>query len=85
MAGSRSIHPIVDITNYVMLELGQPMHAFDLAKLQGDLYVRYAKPGETLTLLDGQSLILKEQALLIADAEKPLALAGVMGGLVLVD
>ena len=78
-SGVRGIHPIVDITNYVMLELGQPMHAFDCAKLTGTVQVRSAKRGETLTLLNEQSITLTSE-LLIADDRAPLALAGVMGG-----
>ena len=76
----RSIDPVVDVTNYVLLELGQPMHAFDLDKLEGHINVRMAKPGETLVLLNGQELELTEDSLVIADAAKALALAGVMGG-----
>lgn len=79
-AGLRCVHPIVDITNYVMLECGQPMHAFDLDRIQGDIHVRYAHQGETLELLNDQRIDLTAQSLVIADAEKPLALAGVMGG-----
>lgn len=78
--GSRSIDPVVDVTNLVMLELGQPMHAFDLAKIAGDIDVRHARGGESLELLDGQTLELEEGSLVIADSEKPLALAGIMGG-----
>jgi len=79
-SGLRSINPVVDITNYVMLELGQPMHAFDLAKLSGQIVVRQANDGEQLTLLDGQLIETKSGTLLIADENGPLALAGVMGG-----
>jgi phenylalanyl-tRNA synthetase beta chain len=71
---------VVDITNYVMLELGQPMHAFDLATLDGGIRVRWAAPGEQLLLLDETTLELPADALVIADRHKPLALAGVMGG-----
>ena len=76
----RSIDPVVDVTNYVLLELGQPMHAFDLEKLEGHIHVRLAEPGEKLVLLNGQELELSEGSLVIADAAKALALAGVMGG-----
>ncbi|MCG7598547.1 phenylalanine--tRNA ligase subunit beta [Halomonas sp. McH1-25] len=79
-SGVRSIDPVVDITNYVMLELGQPMHAFDLANLSESIVVRPAQEGETLVLLDGQSIALREDTLIIADRDKPLAIAGVMGG-----
>ncbi|PCJ18353.1 MAG: phenylalanine--tRNA ligase subunit beta [Gammaproteobacteria bacterium] len=78
--GIRSIDPVVDVTNYVMLELGQPMHAFDLENLSGQIDVRLASEGEALVLLDGQEITLKDDSLVIADAEKILALAGVMGG-----
>ncbi|WP_299943659.1 phenylalanine--tRNA ligase subunit beta [uncultured Microbulbifer sp.] len=79
--GLRSIDPVVDVTNYVLLELGQPMHAFDLEKLSGGIKVRMTEPGEELTLLDSQKVKLQEGTLLIADEEKPLAIAGIMGGL----
>ena len=79
-AGVRSIDPVVDVTNFVLLELGQPMHAFDLDKIEGSLTVRLSRQGETLTLLDGQTVELKPDSLLIADAKQPLALAGIMGG-----
>jgi len=79
-SGIRSIDPVVDVTNYVLLELGQPMHAFDLAKLDGGIRVRYAEEGEPLTLLDGQEIKLKSDTLVIADQSKPLAIGGVMGG-----
>lgn len=78
--GVRSISVVVDITNYVMLELGQPMHAFDLATIDGGVRVRWAAPGEQLVLLDETELELPADALVIADQRKPLALAGVMGG-----
>jgi len=78
--GIRAISPVVDVTNYVMLELGQPMHAFDIAELDREIRVRMARPAETLTLLSGESLELREDTLVIADATKPLALAGIMGG-----
>ncbi|WP_334078550.1 phenylalanine--tRNA ligase subunit beta [Microbulbifer sp. M83] len=79
-AGLRSIDPVVDVTNYVLLELGQPMHAFDLAKLDGGIKVRLAEQGEKLTLLDGQEVTLNDGTLLITDDSKPLAMAGIMGG-----
>ena len=78
--GVRSIHAVVDITNYVMLELGQPMHAFDLAKLSGGIVVRHARNGEQLVLLNGQTVELQDDMLVIADATRVLALAGIMGG-----
>ncbi|SHE76622.1 phenylalanyl-tRNA synthetase beta subunit [Microbulbifer donghaiensis] len=80
-SGLRSIDPVVDVTNYVLLELGQPMHAFDLQKLKGGIKVRLAEQGEELTLLDGQEVKLQAGTLLITDEEKPLAMAGIMGGL----
>ncbi len=76
----RSIDPIVDVTNFVLLELGQPMHAFDLAKLAGGITVRGAAKEEKLVLLDGQEITLIEGDLVIADDQKALALAGIMGG-----
>ncbi|MFA6106498.1 MAG: phenylalanine--tRNA ligase subunit beta [Patescibacteria group bacterium] len=89
-AGVRPINNIVDATNYVMLDIGQPMHAFDLAKLEPDLNkkeifecyinVRKAKKGETITTLDGKERELNDETLVIADKEKPIAIAGVMGG-----
>jgi phenylalanyl-tRNA synthetase beta chain len=78
--GLRSISALVDVTNYVLLELGQPLHAFDLQKLQGDIEIRFARPGETLTLLNQQNVILQEDMLVIADSNQVVALAGVMGG-----
>lgn len=79
-AGMRSLNPIVDVTNYVMLELGQPMHAFDRARVQGGIRVRCAAPSESLALLDGQNISLRHRSLVIADQTRPLALAGIMGG-----
>jgi phenylalanyl-tRNA synthetase beta chain len=79
-AGLRPISAIVDVTNYVMLELGQPMHAYDLRELEGGIVVRRAKAGETLKLLDGRDVTLDPSVMIIADRAKPLALAGVMGG-----
>ncbi|BDX20238.1 phenylalanine--tRNA ligase beta subunit [Halopseudomonas aestusnigri] len=76
----RSIDAVVDITNYVMLELGQPMHAFDLAEIKGGIRVRMAEEGEKLVLLDGQEISLRADTLVIADHERPLAMAGIMGG-----
>jgi len=79
-SGLRSLGPVVDVTNYVLLELGQPMHAFDLSQLSGGIEVRYAKAGESLTLLDERRVEPDKDTLLICDQDKPLALAGVMGG-----
>ena len=80
-AGVRPISNIVDVTNYVLLELGQPMHAFDLATLNGrKIRVRTARPGETLRTLDGETRELSTDILVIADAERAAAVAGVMGG-----
>jgi phenylalanyl-tRNA synthetase beta chain len=79
-AGLRAIHPIVDITNYVMLERGQPMHAFDDAKLRGGIDVRYMRPGERIKLLNGDEVGYREGLLAIADDSGPVALGGVMGG-----
>ncbi|SFK96498.1 phenylalanyl-tRNA synthetase beta subunit [Nitrosomonas aestuarii] len=79
-SGLRSINAVVDITNYVLLETGQPMHAFDLAKLDGHIHVRYAKIDETIQLLNENRVELTSDMLLISDDRKPLALAGIMGG-----
>lgn len=78
--GVRPISPVVDVTNYVMLELGQPMHAYDLASLEGPLAARLAHAGEGLELLDGRQVQLQEDVLVIADAAGPVGLAGIMGG-----
>jgi len=78
--GIRSIDPIVDITNYVLLELGQPMHAFDASKVSQPVQVRLANNGEELVLLDGTTAKLKSNTLVIADQTGPLAMAGIFGG-----
>lgn len=80
-SGIRSIDPVVDVTNFVLLELGHPMHAFDLNKIEGGIVVRQAKEGETLVLLDESEVKLQTNTLLIADEHKALAMAGVFGGL----
>lgn len=79
-SGIRAISALVDITNYVMLELGQPLHAFDNTKLDGAIHARMAKPEETLLLLNEQTIKLSADVLMIADDQKPLAMAGIMGG-----
>ena len=79
-SGIRPISPLVDITNYVLLELGQPMHVFDLDQLKEGIVVRHAAPGESITRLDGTSSELDAATLVIADAQGPVAIAGVMGG-----
>jgi phenylalanyl-tRNA synthetase beta chain len=79
-AGLRSLGPMVDVTNYVMLELGQPMHAYDLRQLQQRIEVRYARAGEQLRLLDGRTVELGADVLVIADAAGPVGMAGIMGG-----
>jgi phenylalanyl-tRNA synthetase beta chain len=78
--GLRSISAIVDVTNYVLLEMGQPLHAFDLAKLNGGIEVRFARAGEQLKLLNQQGVALQPDMLVIADSKQSIALAGVMGG-----
>ena len=79
-SGQSTHSPVVDVTNYVLMELGQPMHAFDLAKIQGDIQVRNAKLGETVDLLNDSTVELKDDTLVITDAKSVLAIAGVMGG-----
>ena len=79
-SGLRAISPVVDVTNYVLLELGQPMHGFDLAQLSGGIQVRMAAEGETLSLLNGEEVTLRADTLVIADASRAVALAGIMGG-----
>lgn len=79
-SGLRSINPVVDVTNYVLLELGQPMHAFDLNNIAQGIEIRMAKRGEKLKLLDETAISLSPKDLVIADSKKPLALAGIMGG-----
>jgi len=79
-SGLRSISVLVDITNYVLLELGQPLHAFDLAKLSGDIVVRFARSGKKIALLSEQLAELQTDMLVISDDSGPLALAGIMGG-----
>tara|TARA_R110002110_G_scaffold415561_1_gene650797 strand:- start:93866 stop:96241 length:2376 start_codon:yes stop_codon:yes gene_type:complete len=78
--GVRAIDAVVDVTNYVLLELGQPMHAFDLQQLQGGIIVRTAQADESLELLDGQTVELRSDTLVIADHSGPVAMAGIMGG-----
>ena len=79
-SGIRSLSPVVDVTNYILLELGQPLHAFDAAKLVAPIVVRNSRTGENLSLLNDQTIELDSDALVIADQSQPLALAGVMGG-----
>jgi phenylalanyl-tRNA synthetase beta chain len=79
-SGIRSISAIVDVTNFVMLELGQPLHAYDRALLEGDVVVRFARPQEQLLLLNGEALDLEPDLLMVCDERKPLGLAGIMGG-----
>ena len=78
--GIRAISAVVDVTNYVLLEMGQPLHAFDASRVDGGICVRRARSGETLVLLNGTMLELDSRHLIIADARQPLALAGIMGG-----
>ncbi len=78
--GIRAISPVVDVTNYVLLELGQPMHGFDLTRVDGEVRVRMAEPGERLALLNGDEVTPGDDTLVIADRSGPLALAGIMGG-----
>lgn len=80
-SGIRTHSILVDITNYVLMELGQPMHAFDLAKIEGTVHVRQAQPQEKLQLLNDQEVELQEDVMVIADDQKALAIAGIMGGL----
>ena len=80
-SGLRSIDPVVDVTNFVLMELGQPMHAFDFDKLSGAIEVRFAHENEVLTLLDGKEAKLTTDTLVIADSSQALAMAGIMGGL----
>ena len=80
-SGLRAIHPVVDVTNYVMLELGQPLHAYDLDRLNGPVQPRYAVAGETVTLLDEREVTLNPDTVVITDDSGPIGLAGIMGGL----
>ncbi|MBT8086342.1 MAG: phenylalanine--tRNA ligase subunit beta [Woeseia sp.] len=80
-SGIRAIHPVVDITNYVMLELGQPLHAYDCAKLDGTIRPRLAKTGEKLTLLDERDIALNPDTVVITDDSGAIGMAGIMGGL----
>src|SRR5262249_5266743 len=79
-SGIRSISAVADVTNYVMLELGQPLHAYDDRLLDGSIVVRFARQGETLTLLNGQVIELEPDLFLVCDEKKTLGLAGIMGG-----
>ncbi|NQY51403.1 MAG: phenylalanine--tRNA ligase subunit beta [Piscirickettsiaceae bacterium] len=79
-SGLRSLGPVIDVTNYVMLELGQPIHAFNLDSLHENIIVRMAKKNENLTLLDGKKVMIKDDTLIISDELGPLALAGIIGG-----
>ncbi|MDR0769789.1 MAG: phenylalanine--tRNA ligase subunit beta [Burkholderiales bacterium] len=78
--GIRPISALVDITNYVMMEMGQPMHAYDCRQIDGDIVVRFARPGEKLLLLNEQTVKLTPDLLMVCDEKKPLGLAGIMGG-----
>jgi phenylalanyl-tRNA synthetase beta chain len=79
-SGLRPIAAVVDVTNYVLLELGQPLHAFDLATLDGDIQVRLSVAGERLVLLNDETVELDDDTLVIADSKRPVAMAGIMGG-----
>jgi len=79
--GVRAINPVVDVANYVMLEIGQPMHGFDLEKINQGIIIRTSKKGEKITLLDSSEVELDDKTLVIADHQQPVAIAGVMGGL----
>ena len=79
-SGIRTINPVVDITNYVMLELGQPLHAYDLDKITGVVSPRFAKNNETLELLDGNKIKLNKNTIVVSDESGPIGLAGIMGG-----
>ena len=80
-SGIRAIHPVVDVTNYVMLELGQPLHAYDLDRLSGTIRPRFAQAGERLVLLDEREVALSADTVVITDDSGPIGLAGIMGGL----
>ncbi len=80
-AGLRTIHPVVDVTNYVMLELGQPLHAYDLQLVNGPIRPRLAKQGEKVTLLDEKEVLVNADTLVISDDSGAIGLAGIMGGL----
>lgn len=79
-SGVRSVHPVVDVMNYTMLDIGQPLHAFDLDRIEGEIVVRYAKAGEDVEIIGGTQTRLNDRTLLVADARRPLALAGIIGG-----
>ena len=79
-SGLRSIYPVVNVTNYIMLELGQPMNSFDLDRLSGGVEVRFAKANEKIILIDKTEVKLNEHTLIIADKNQPIAIAGIMGG-----